>query len=507
MNFPIVLLSRYREFRARGMAPESARRDAVWNAFRAELVGASVAAIAYGSLTITRFRGFAQFGLIGLVGMMLVWISMIPCVPAMIAAVERLEGALPRRLRQAPARVEPDGSRGPLSRLVGDITERRPRLVLAIAGAITIVAVWRLPAFLRDPWEYDFDKLGSSAARAGMDAWTRKAERVFGGRAGLGGAMMIADTAAQVPALKARILANDAADPEGRLIEEITTLDDVLPGSEAEQRRKLGVIARIQGRLTPAVLAALPEAERRRVEEERPPAGLRVVGPGDLPPVLRHRFEEASGAIGAVFHVRFRDVSLTDGHNLLRIARTTDDVALPDGQRVATASRSTVFAEMIRSMQRDAPLATLVALSLVVLVVAAATRDRRGTVAVLLALLLGVAWMLGGAAWRGERINFVDFIALPITFGIGAEYPFNIYDRSRLLAGDVTRAVKLHAGAVALCSYTTVIGYGSLVGADNLALRSFGRMAVAGEIACLFAALVFLPALLHATRPARAKEP
>ena len=65
INYPIILFSRYQEFRARGMAPEVARREAVWNAFRAELVGACVAAIAYGSLGVTRFRGFSQFGAIG----------------------------------------------------------------------------------------------------------------------------------------------------------------------------------------------------------------------------------------------------------------------------------------------------------------------------------------------------------------------------------------------------------------------------------------------------------
>ncbi len=80
---------------------------------------------------------------------------------------------------------------------------------------------------------------------------------------------------------------------------------------------------------------------------------------------------------------------------------------------------------------------------------------------------------------------------------IGSEYPFNIFDRSRLLGGDVTSAVKLHLGAVSLCSFTTVIGYGSLLFADNQALRSFGKLAIAGEISCVLAALLFLPALLH----------
>src|SRR6202020_2133627 len=39
INYPIVLLSRYRGFRGRGQAPDVARRGAGGNAFRAELVG------------------------------------------------------------------------------------------------------------------------------------------------------------------------------------------------------------------------------------------------------------------------------------------------------------------------------------------------------------------------------------------------------------------------------------------------------------------------------------
>jgi predicted RND superfamily exporter protein len=172
-------------------------------------------------------------------------------------------------------------------------------------------------------------------------------------------------------------------------------------------------------------------------------------------------------------------------------------LSVDDGTVVQTASRATIFAEMIRSMERDGPRATALSFFAVAVVVFIATHTRKGAVAVLGSLLMGVTVLLGGAAWLGERLHYVNFIALPITFGIGCEYPFNVYDRSRLLGGDVSAAVRRVGGAVALCSYTTVVGYGSLLFADFQALQSFGRLAMSGEIACLAGALLVLPALLH----------
>jgi len=232
---------------------------------------------------------------------------------------------------------------------------------------------------------------------------------------------------------------------------------------------------------------------------------LRVLEPRDLPPLLRRRFEENDGRVGTVFYVRYRnDVMLSNGKNLLRIAKATDNVRLPDGVVVQTASRATIFAEMLRSMEKDGSRASLVSLTAVAFVVIAATRNLRGALAVLASLVMGVTWLVGGAALFNEKLNYVNFVTLPITFGIGCEYPFNVYDRSRLLGGDVSAAVRRVGGAVALCSYTTIVGYGSLLFADFQALQSFGRLAVSGEVACLTGALLFLPALLHLIGPARA---
>ncbi|MCL2779282.1 MAG: MMPL family transporter [Polyangiaceae bacterium] len=509
VNYPIVLYSRYREFRARGMPPDVARREAVWNAFRAELVGASVASIAYGSLTVTRFRGFSQFGTIGFFGMLLVWISMIPCLPALIVVVEWIQARLPQWMRPAPPHVAEDGSRGVVSRFVGDATARWRRPIVTVAALVTLAAAWRLPAFLRDPWEYDFDKLGSKGARTtGAFQWTAKADAIVRGRKNLEGALILADKPEQVLQVKERILANDAADPKGPLIQEVITIWDYLPGTPEVQQEKLEVLTRIRERITPRVLSRMAEEDAKNLREMIPPETLGALAPKDLPSSLRRRFEEKDGTLGTPFYVDFRPgVSTNDGHVLLRLAATVDGITLPDGTRVDTASRFTVFAEMIRSLERDGPLATGVSFAAVLCVIVVATASRRGVFSVILSLVLGVVWTLGFATLLGLRLNFLNFIALPITFGIGSEYPFNIYDRSRLLGGDVTSAVKLHLGAVSLCSFTTVVGYGSLLIADNQALQSFGKLAIAGEIACVLSALILLPAVLHLLTAPRTGPP
>lgn len=493
INYPIVLLSRYKEFRARGLSPDQARRDAVWNAFRAELVGACVGSIAYGSLTITRFRGFNQFGVIGFVGMLLVWVTIIPCVPAMIALQEHLQ---PGQI------VRPPRGPGWMVRAIARATERAPWAFLLGALVLSALAACKLPAYLRDPWEYNFNNLGSKESKvSGAAEWSIKADDVFGGKNNISGALMLADTPEQVPLLKAQILRNDAADPQGTLIAEVLTVDDLLPGTPDEQRAKIAILDRIRSRLTPGVLAKLSPAERRDVDEMTPPAALRPVGPGDLPALFRRRFTENNGTIGTVFYVKYRnDVVLSNGHNLLRIAKATDNVVLPDGTKVLTASRSTVFAEMIRSMERDGPLATAAAFAAVIVVVVVATHDLSGALVVLTSLVMGVLWTVGGAAWMGVKLNFLNFIALPITFGVGCEYPFNVYDRTRLLGGDVVGALRRVGGAVALCSYTTTVGYGSLLLADMQALQSFGWIAMSGEIACLAGALFVVPSMLHLLR-------
>jgi predicted RND superfamily exporter protein len=125
---------------------------------------------------------------------------------------------------------------------------------------------------------------------------------------------------------------------------------------------------------------------------------------------------------------------------------------------------------------------------------------------VLASLCLGVLWMFGAMGAFAIKLNFVNFVVLPITFGIGVDYAVNLYQRYRE-HDDVEKALASSGGAVALCSSTTIIGYAALIIADNQAIQSFGLTAVIGEIACLSAALLALPALLAWRDEGRARPP
>ena len=55
-------------------------------------------------------------------------------------------------------------------------------------------------------------------------------------------------------------------------------------------------------------------------------------------------------------------------------------------------------------------------------------------------------------------------------------------------------------------SLTTIIGYGSLVVSENLAIRGFGTASLIGEVACVLTALVLVPAILALGRTNSARR-
>ena len=241
-------------------------------------------------------------------------------------------------------------------------------------------------------------------------------------------------------------------------------------------------------------------AFRRRpkiADELRPPEWLRALTPADLPPLVRSQFTERDGTVGTPVYVYLnRGISQSKGQNLLAIAEIIDGVRLSDGRVPPNASRASVFAEMIRAMELDGPRCTLLAFVIVVLVALGVTRRFVPAIAIIGSMVCAVLWTMGALARSDVKLNFLNFVALPLTFGIGVEYAINLFERIRLSRSRISDGVASVGAPVFLCSLTTTIGYGSLLFADNRALQSLGKFAIGGELASLITAVFVLPAAL-----------
>ncbi|MEM1032881.1 MAG: MMPL family transporter [Myxococcota bacterium] len=498
INDSIVYLGRYRERRAGGDDVPSALVEAATSTRRGTWLASVAASGAYGALMITSFRGFSEFGLIGAVGMVSCWFATYGVCPASVTVVERFRARRPEGRRGG---IKPMRHR--VVRAIAGLSVRYPVPVLLATATLAVAAAWPLPSYLRDPWEYDFSKLGSRSNRqTGAGVWSAKANDIFQSR-GAPDLMLAADITDALP-LAYAVVDRDAAVTGGTFVARVDTIHDRLGGPPEEVARKLEVLDEIRTELD-AVGDRLRGEDAEFAERWRPPEYLRPVTPDDLPVLVRDQYTEEDGAVGTPVYVYFdRKLSRSKGENLLKMADVLESVTGPDGAIAPNASRATVFAEMIRSMERDGPRATWAAFMVVVVVSLLATRRLAAAVAVVGSLLSGVLFTVGGAAWLGVRLNFLNFVALPLTFGIGVEYAINLYDRIRVSGGDIVRGMGSAGSAVALCSLTTIFGYGSLLWADNLALRSFGTYAVAGELACILTGLVVLPAALTLRRRRRA---
>ncbi len=517
INFGIILLARFREERTlvSGVSAEQALTVAIARTARPTLAAALCAGIAYGSLALTRFRGFRQFGEIGGVGMALCWLMTYSYAPALICFVERIVG------RPTLAKALPVAS---ISRLAGWILARRGKLLALVAG-LTAVSLLTLAPIVRNPFEYDFSKLRNQhSRRQGVgDLYVRVGAIFPQDLAPVGIALM--PSANDAVEYRTALLKKDCADglmrthdprdpkalaaecarrveageATGGLLMSVATAHDLLP---EDQDAKLAVIGEIRSHLHDPSMELLTADERKELDAWAPPEDLRKLTLADVPAPVVRRFEEVDGTVGRVAMIYpVRVWANWDGHNLIRLSDVIKNVRLPRGAVVSAAGHSSLFAAMLRSIAADGPTATEAACIGVLIMVTLLFRNARTIGLVLLSLIVGVIWMGGAGAAMGIRLNFLNFVALPVTLGIGVDYAVNLFARLDHESPErYAHALAETGSAVALCSSTTIIGYSSLLIASNGALRSFGKLADLGEIGCLLSALLLVPALVAARR-------
>ena len=487
INVGILYQARYFEERRRGLDPATAIRAAVHATWKPTAIAALAAAASYGSLLVTDFRAFRDFGFIAATGMLLCWIVKTLMVPPLLVLLDR-GPASPSRGWVARHEMS-------YGRIFAWLVPRAPAAFAAAGALVAVVGLVAAVRFVqRDPMEYDLRKTETDRSQTAElhHAWD-VARSVLGSSQG---ALVIAtDSAQEASALEDALRERwrDAAPASKPFVAVHGLADLVAP----EQATKLPTLSTLGARLERAhVRGFVPGDDWEHIREVLPAHDLRPYDTDDVPPSVADRFTDSNGVRGALVYIESDPGAADDLRSLVRYADAFRETRLSDGKTVRGSGNAVILADMLRAVVRDVPRAISLSLALTLVMVLVAFRKGPYLAGVLFALAVGCGGVACFLYFAGVKLNFLNFSALPITFGIGVDYAVNVAQRYEADRGrSILGVLRTSGGAVVLCSLTTMLGYLALLGSHNAAIRGLGAIAAVGEVSCLLAAVLVMPSL------------
>ncbi|QQR88563.1 MAG: MMPL family transporter [Myxococcales bacterium] len=492
VNPNIIWLARYFEERRKGKGTNAAIAKTHYGVWGATLTASLAAALAYGSLTITDFRGFRDFGIIGSVGMALCWIGSMVLLPALVRIWENYRPLITKTRKQ---------HRAPYGIFFANLIYQWPKTIVTVSALFGFASIFIVAkAISDDPLEYDINKLRSVQEHNTTSQLLNDRVNEFLSRTASGTVViiMMAPSPSEAQVLEQKL---EKRRDEGKAdYGQVRSIYDFLPD---HQQDKQLVLADIRKSLLD-IKEFASDKQQKTIQDYMPHEHYPLLRVSDLPEALRAPFRLRDGSIGRLIFIEQSDsASNWDGRYLVRWSNDIRAVRTSDNQRPPLAGRPPIFADMLESIWQDGPLAIAASLLATALLLLFAFNRWLRRLLTLGSLLLGILWMGASMALAGIKLNFLNFVAFPITFGNGVDYGVNVMRRYAAEAvrgtervAAIRYAVEETGGAVVLCSLTTVIGYMSLYASSNQAINSFGAAMAISEVTCLFASVLTMPAIM-----------
>lgn len=528
ITFSIQMLSEYQKLRAQGQLPEQAVKGSLTES-RHQAVGAVTTAIAFFSLQFTDFRAAAQLGWITGMGVLLCYLATLTMLPSLLRVSEG----------QKPCKGHPQYGRwySPVELWF----RRRPRLVTLVCLLWTGLCC----SFIgRIPFDYNLLHMqGEGAEAIRVESYLQR----------IGYSTLYAVSMAPDPAEARRRSAVLRRLPTVSRVESVLSLE---PNELADKTAIIRTLVELAPTLRlPAQARPLTAREllefyetyralrwrlRRTVDAlQKAPDGPRLKkaldrleklldpeNPGPLSSGLTSfqesflkdmriqlRFlKEQQGQPPDMLslvpsEVRLRSIS-PQGTVCLRIfpkedcwereplTRFVRDLSSVDPHITGTPVLIFHYLEQLRSAYSVSGRNALIVITVLLL---AYYKSWRFAALALLPKLLGVAWMIGCMGMLGASFNAANFLALPLTLGIGLIFGMESLRMSRLPTRPLMS--RQSAGfAVALSGLTTLLGFSMLMNAEHRGVASFGLVMSLGVGMNLLTSLLFLPAIMAWSR-------
>lgn len=507
INFGLILMARYLEERGKGTAFRRSYNRAIFYTISATAMAAFATSLSYSILSATTFRGFSQFGFIGGMGMVFCWFALNLVIPCCLVLFERLK---PQSVHKIQKFIERDNA----LKLAQWISRHRLLLTRTMYVLVPLSVAATLLYASKDRFEYNLKKLTLKVSEgAGTENYyMRRLDKVLGNSSNASMLIAYNRTEANKTALSLEKKIADAKTQGHPLyLNSVQWLDKFYP---QEQSEKFAVIRDLRRLFKPKYLSMLSPEEQKWGRVAIQALKAEPFPTRELPEMLQRIFREVDGTIGRVIFVAAsQHAVLSNIQDIIKIGKEIEQSVtlaptekLSQGQ-VLFASDSMIFLDVLENVATEGPLITVLCFLAVGALIALGFRRAKDSLLVFAFLAFGMLSFIGTLFVYGIKLNFFNFITIPITIGIGVDYAINVYYRYKVDGKrSITDAVASTGSAVFLCSWTTIIGYGTMLWAKNQAMVSFGLMAVIGEISCLIFALVFLPAWLGVKESERTQK-
>ena len=531
IDFGIHILERYKEERLKGNEILEALQKTVQGTGRGNFSGAITTAMAFGAMVLTDFIGIVELGWIAGWGILFCMVAMLLVLPALITLEEKWR-------KPSYAQGVRGKSATPKQKQWVDKLFDHYYLIIGLCTVLVLIASVSLKDLRFDYNLLNLQAKGTEAVQyemkilesAGRSAWS---------------AAMLADSLEEVQQKElqlkalptvARFESISVVIPEHQEENLLTIRKDLAPllkelevepedvafSLKALNKTLKRIQFKLQGReeggdpLDPVRVAGnrlrnfleksqkieqgLAESRlenfsallftdyRDLMDELKANAEPRLVRLEEIPPKLRERYISKKGKY--VIHI-YPSVDIWD---LDERRKYLNDLRSVDPNVTGTAVH---MFESTRLMTEGYVTGGLYAMTAIVIYLFFMFRNARTVFFVLLPVLAGSIWTVGVMELIGLKLNMANLVILPLILGIGVVNGIHITHRYREEEDKHASVLGKSTGqAVVLSSFTTMIGFGSLMVADHSGVFSLGLVLTIGVFNCLIASITFLPALL-----------
>ena len=549
IDFSIHFISRFRAERGRGLSLQDAVTRCLSTTGLATLAGAMSTTAGFLVLVGSDFQGFVQFGLVGAVGVVLAIVVVFTVMPAVLALATRDPGP------QTPKSVAVPERGTPTRRFPGWVA-----LSLAVVGlGAGLAGIFVAPGLsfetnlnklgmIREKRQDDEtqtsyrEAVGKATTTAPAIILTKNLEETRRVHRILDGIVKLAEVEEEAKT------SDDPSRDQARRAQEATVAPDhddldedfgddpdedfaaptvpppappeplPLPDDPAHlevmkdrlarvfsiytfvperQQAKLPIIADIKRRLD-RKRGALTEETRENVDKWYHYLEVtETFGVDALPSWVTDQFVDLEGELGR-FVIFWTKGPKADYRNSKQIYDHFFDLDIGNGEVAHAGASYFVLPEIIDTIIDEGPI--LLALVALCMVLAAFFLFRRfgATLAVVVTVFLPILWLLVIMRIAGWSFNFYNVIAYTLLIGIGQDDALHIYHRYiEEGPGNLWRVLKETGGAIFMTSWTTILGFASLLFSQHRGLISLAELTITGLALCFISSVVVLPAILR----------